>query len=161
MHFFSTLPPNVCFISSCANLCHPYVVLFRWNIFDNLEGESDADEGAMELGEQAVVVPFPASQPVAPKREGHAGDDGEVDGIKLGEKRTFGFLYSERLPLHEGTLTVISMKRQVFSLYGWQQHRLPFCMKRADEVVSANFIGQGMIEKNGVALHFLLNAFKQ
>ena len=34
-------------------------------------------------------------------------------------------------------------------------------MKRADEVVGADFIGQRMIEKNGAAILFLLNAFKQ
>ena len=115
----------------------------------------------MELGEQTVVVPFPASQSVTPKREGHAWDDGEVDGIESSEKRTFRFLYSKRSTLHEGMLTIIDVKRQVLSLYGWQQHPFPCCMKRADEVVGADLIGQRMIEKNGAAILFLLNAFKQ
>lgn len=158
---FQHLTSNFHFILPCANLCHPYVVLFRWNILDYLEGEGDADEGAMELGEQTVVVPFPASQSVTPKREGHAWDDGEVDGIESSEKRTFRFLYSKRSTLHEGTLTIIDVKRQVLSLYGWQQHPFPCCMKRADEVVGADLIGQRMVEKNGAAILFLLNAFKQ
>ena len=58
----------------------------------NLEGEGDADEGTMELGEQSVVKPFTSSESVALLGECHPWNDCEVNLEIIGKEGALGFL---------------------------------------------------------------------
>ena len=146
---------------SCQHLCHADVVGFGRNGWENLEGEGDGDEGTGEVGKKAVVVTFTASEAVALEGECHAGDDGEVD-LSIGiEEGTLRLLDAERGADGEGGFSFVAMEREGVACDGGQEDGFSCGKKDADEVMGADFIGQGMVEEDGMDAILLLDAFKQ
>lgn len=69
--------------------CHAYVMRFTRNGIYNLKRESQANEGAGEFGQETVVVAFASAEAVTRRSECHAGNDGEVYLMIVGEKLSF------------------------------------------------------------------------
>ena len=118
-------------------------------MWEDLEGEGEADEVAAEAGEEAVVVAASASEACALGSEGHAGDEGELDGGVVGVEWAEGFLYAEGGAGGERAVTQIDVESEVVALDGGEKDGVAFGMKSVDEVVGADFIRQGVVEEEG------------
>lgn len=115
-----------------------------------LKGKAEADERATELGQEAVVVAASASEAVTVGIEGDSGDDGELDGVEVGEVGALGFDDAEGALLGLA-LWVVDAEPEVVAIDDGQEDGLPVGMTE-DEVVGIDFIGQGVIEQDGVGL---------
>ena len=60
-----------------------------------------------------------------------------------------------------GVFTLIHMKHQVIADHRRKQDFVTLCIQRVNEVVGADLIRKRMIQENGVAVLFLMDAFKQ
>ena len=97
---------------------HVDIVWFGWNGWEYLEWESQSDEGAMKMGQKAVVVTFSTTEAVPLGSEGHARNDGKVNVGIVGEKGTEGFLNAKGCADSEFLLALIAMQFQFFSYNG-------------------------------------------
>lgn len=104
----------------------------------------------MKMGQKAVIVSFSTAEAMPLGGEGHARNDGKVNVGIVVEKGTEGFLYAKGSADSESLLPLIAMQFQFFSYNRGQEYILSLGMKMADEVMGADFIGQGVIEEDGV-----------
>ena len=115
----------------------------------------------MKMREQAVVVPFSTTETMALRSEGHAGNDGKVYMFIVGEEGTDRLLNAKGSAHREFLFALIAVQFQFFSSHRGKKYIFSLGMKMADEVVSADFIGQGMIEEDGVEAILLCYSVKQ
>ena len=125
-----------------------------------MEGKGDTDEGTSEVGQEAVVVAFASTEAVALGSECHAWDDGEVDGLIVGEESTEGFLDAEGETCGKRVFPFVAVKSEGISYDSGEEDGLALGIKSTDEVVCVDFIGQGMIEEDCADAILLCDAFK-
>lgn len=79
--------------------------------------------------------------------EGHSGDDGDVDGLVVGDGRSDGFEDVERT---RGAQVVASRVSHEFHVgvadNPWQQHRLALLPQPVDEIVRVDLPLHGVIQ---------------
>lgn len=127
----------------------------------DLEREGESEEGTGESRQKTVVETLAASDTIAHQSEGHAWNDGEVDAGVVGEEGTSGFLNAIRGAGRERTFSFVNMEGQVHAHDGGQEDCLSLCMECTDEVVGVDFIGQRMIEEDGLDAIIIGDSFKQ